>query len=232
MVETTAAQLRAVSGYEAVTFPVSANAPPEVQLAAAWLDGKGPPRVELPEVTDRIVRELMEAIRKREPEGELLRRAAHVHASAINDALDRAEKAAEEIDAAWSGPIKAAAKLVADEAKVKPDLSAAERAKKLAHATAARAAGFELEERRYRAESRLNQGIGYLYEARVKVSTAESDRHRKKSEHFFYAMLAAQVGAVISSLALARKTKSALWVFASLIGLVSLGIGAYVFLEQ
>ena len=231
IVQTTAAQLRATAGYETPAFPVSVNSAPEMQQALAWLDGKGPPKVELPKVEDHSLLDLMEAIRKREPEAELLKKAAKVPATAINDALDKAEKAAEEIDAAWEGTIKAAAKLVADEAKVKPDLAAAERAKKLAQATAAQATGFELEQRRYRAESTLNQGIGFLYEARVKVSTAESDRHREKSKLFFYAMLAAQIGAVVSSIAMARKTRSALWVFASVIGLVSLGFGAYVFLE-
>ena len=40
----------------------------------------------------------------------------------------------------------------------------------------------------------------------------------------------AQIGAVISSLALARKRKSALWLFAGLTGVVALAIGAYVYI--
>ncbi len=224
----TAAQLRATAGYATPVFPVSASASPELQQALAWLAGNGPPPVALPKVEDQAVLNLMEAIRKREPEAELLKKAAKVKAAAINEAIDRTEKSNEEIDAAWDGTIKAAAIVVGSMSRISSD---ADRAKQVVQATAAQAAGFELEQRRYRAEATLNQAIGLLYEVRVKVSTAESDRHREKSKLFFYAMLAAQIGAVISSLALARKTQSALWVFASLIGLVSLGFGAYVFLE-
>ena len=83
---------------------------------------------------------------------------------------------------------------------------------------------------RYRAESTLNFWVGYLYEVRVAASTAESDRHRHRSENFFYAMLAAQLGAVVSSLALARRHKSALWLVAGLAGLVAVGFGGYVYL--
>ena len=89
---------------------------------------------------------------------------------------------------------------------------------------------FAMEERRYRGEGGLNNQIWFLYEARVKFSSAESDRHRKRSESFFYAMLAAQVGATISSLALARKKKSALWALAGASGIVAVTIGAYVYL--
>jgi hypothetical protein len=93
------------------------------------------------------------------------------------------------------------------------------------------AALYDMEQRRYRAEATLNQGVGFLYEARVKVSTAESDRHRERSKNFFYAMLAAQVGATVASLALARRKKSALWLLAGLSGVVAVVIGVYVYLE-
>ena len=106
-----------------------------------------------------------------------------------------------------------------------------QKAKDKAAGAAAQVALFEMEQRRYRSEATLNQEVGFLYEARVKITTAESDRHRKKSQQFFYAMLAAQIGATISALALAKKTGSALWLFAGIVGLASVGIGAYVFLE-
>jgi hypothetical protein len=89
-----------------------------------------------------------------------------------------------------------------------------------------------MEQRRYRAESFINQQIGFLYEARVRVSTAESDRHRKKSQNFFYAMLAAQVGATIASLALARKKQSMLWLVAGLAGIISIIVAAVVLLPD
>src|SRR5262249_37838694 len=151
---------------------------------------------------------------------EVLKLAGKVHKDRIAKAIDDAEKANELIDKEWGPIIDQAAALVRAQAGFKADDSDESR-KKALNAAAAQAAGFELEQRRYRAESRLNQGIAALYEARVRVSSAESDRHRRKSQHFFYAMLGAQIGAVISSVAMARRTKNALWVFASLVGLVS-----------
>jgi hypothetical protein len=179
--------------------------------------------VKLPEITDENIKALRDAIEKRDPEAELGRLASKVSHAAINKAIDDAEKANELIDKEWSPIIDAANALATSTDGGKIDA---------ATRTARQAAGFELEQRRYRAESRLNQGIGFLYEIRVKVSSAESDKHRRKSQHFFYAMLAAQIAATVSALALARRTKSSLWFFAGLIGLVSLGIGGYVMLEQ
>ena len=66
-----------------------------------------------------------------------------------------------------------------------------------------------------------------LYEIRVKVSTAESDRHRKKSQSLQMAMLVAQIGAVAASLALARKRGVSLWLVAGLIGVAAVGFGGY-----
>ena len=98
-----------------------------------------------------------------------------------------------------------------------------------AGATAAR---YEVDARRYKAEATANQWVGFLLEVRVKTSTAESDRHRQRSENFFLAMLAAQVGGVGSSLALARKKRSVLWLVAGLAGLVAVAFGAFVYLTM
>jgi hypothetical protein len=227
LAQATAAQLRAASGYAPATFEYDPASGADADRAVRWLLGEGPPRADLPDVQDEQLKELLEAIRTREPEGELLRKAARVPHARISEAIDAAEKAAEQTDRDWDPLVKGAAKLVAGQVHVKPD--APDRAAKVANATAAQAAGFELEQRRYRAEATLNQGIGFLYEARVKVSTAESDRHRERSKNFFYAMLAAQVGAVISSLALARRRKSALWLLAGLAGVVAVALGGYVY---
>jgi hypothetical protein len=241
IMQTVAAQLRALSGYASPNF--SPSALPSVKFkpeesnaeqkrkelteaqakALEWLQKKSVPPSSLPPITDEAIIALRDGIDKREPESELLKLARKIKHHDINAALDDAEKKTKEYDDEWSPIIGAAAEIAsyADGGKTDKDTR-----------TARQAAGYDLEEKRYRAESRLNQGIGYLYEIRVKVSSAESDKHRRKSELFFYAMLAAQIGATISALSLARKTKSLLWVFAAMIGLASLGIGAYVFLEQ
>lgn len=211
-----AVQLRAAAADP--TNPFAATAPPGADpTAVAWLRGAGPPPTKLPEVTDEALRQLLADIQHRVPEAELSRRASKVTTAGVNAALDEAEKAVEDLDQKWNPTVRAAADLAAGAGKA---------------GAAAQAAGFDLERRRYRIEAGLNQGVGYLYEARVKVSAAESDRHQGKSHQFFYAMLAAQVGATVSALALARKHKSVLWAVAGGTGLVAVAIGAYVYLSE
>ena len=213
--QTAAAQLRAAAG-NGTTNPFAGTPPAGADpQAVAWLAGKGPPTAKLPEVTDENLRKLLADIQARAPEAELLKQAARVPAATVNAAIDEAEKAVERTDKDWDPTVKAAARLAGPEAAVP-----------------AQAAGFELEQRRYRAESGLNQGVGFLYEARVKVSSAESEKHQRKSRNFFYAMLAAQVGATVSALAMARRHKSLLWAVAGGTGVVALAIGAYVYLAD
>jgi hypothetical protein len=47
---------------------------------------------------------------------------------------------------------------------------------------------------------------------------------------FFYSMLIAQMGVTVASLALARRQRSSLWLFAALAGLISLGFTGYIYL--
>ncbi len=228
MMQAAAAQLRATCGYAPAPFSVPVPPPKkeeeakkhtEVQAQArVWLtDRANPPPVKMPELDDEL-KPLRDAIKTREPEREILKKAGHTDVAKISKAIDDAEKANEQTDQEWDPIIKGAASLVRVQASTPGDGKAA---------TAAQAAGFDLEERRYRAESRANQDIGYLYEIRTKISAAESDKHRKKSDYLSYAMLVAQIGAVASSLALARKQKSALWLFAAMVGVVAIGVGGY-----
>ena len=61
----------------------------------------------------------------------------------------------------------------------------------------------------------------------------ESDRHRTRSQLFFYSMLVAQIGVTISSLALAQAKRSALSLARrSIAGIVALGFSAWVYLSR
>jgi len=88
----------------------------------------------------------------------------------------------------------------------------------------------DFDARRYRQESFYNRKVAELYEVRVWRSGMESDRHRNRSQLFFYSMLVAQIGVTISSLALAQAKRSALWFVAAFAGLVALGFSAWVYL--
>ena len=64
---------------------------------------------------------------------------------------------------------------------------------------------------RYEREARTNEQAAALYEVQVRRSAFDSERHRARSKHFFYGMLAAQAGVTIASFSLAVKHKSLLW---------------------
>lgn len=85
--------------------------------------------------------------------------------------------------------------------------------------------------RRYEDDARSNQDSAYLYEVKVYVSSAQSDKHLFRSQMFLLAMLAAQAGVTISTLALAVKHKSIFWALAALTGMIAIGFGAYVYLD-
>lgn len=82
--------------------------------------------------------------------------------------------------------------------------------------------------RRNEREARDNQYTAGLYEIQVRKSGLLSERHRKRSQYFFYGMLAAQAGVTIASLALAVRLKSLMWSLASIAGITAVVIGAYV----
>ena len=224
--ETTAIQLNALAKYAPVTLPKPSDEQNNEVEAHQWLTGQGPPRLKFPDAPEGPITDLLKAIREHKTEAEMLSVAAKVKQKEMNDALDAAEAWNESTDQVWSPIVDEAKKMI--DGFVKQKMSSA--GDGTASASAAHAMKYDLEARRYRAESFFNQQIGFLYEARVKVSTAVSDKHRNKSKNFFYAMLAAQVGATISSLALARKQKSVLWLFASFAGIVSIAVGAVVYL--
>jgi hypothetical protein len=93
---------------------------------------------------------------------------------------------------------------------------------------AAEASRLDFDFRRYRREGDYNQFLGYLREMQARRSALESDRHHYKSEMYFYAMLAAQVGVTISTFALAVRLRSTLWGVASLAGVAAIGVAGYV----
>jgi len=84
--------------------------------------------------------------------------------------------------------------------------------------------------RRYEAESRLNQFIANLYELQVRKSNLSSDRHVHRSQRFFFGMLAAQCGVIISTFAIAARKKSLLWSIAAAAGAGAVSLAVYVYL--
>ena len=84
--------------------------------------------------------------------------------------------------------------------------------------------------RRYEVEARLNQTIANLYEIQVRKSNISAEHHHRRSQRFFFGMLGAQAGVIISTLAMAAKNRNLLWSIAAAAGLVAVAFAVYVFL--
>ncbi|MGD0537128.1 MAG: DUF4337 family protein [Verrucomicrobiota bacterium] len=84
--------------------------------------------------------------------------------------------------------------------------------------------------RRYDAEARLNQRIANLLELQVRKSNLTAERHHRRSQRFFFGMLAAQAAVIVSTFALATSRRSLLWSLAAAAGLVAILFAIYVYL--
>ena len=82
---------------------------------------------------------------------------------------------------------------------------------------------------RYDTESRLNQTVANLYELQVRKSNALAERRHRRSERFFYGMLAAQAAVIVSTFSLAAQRRSMLWFLAAAAGLAAVAFAIYVY---
>ena len=191
---------------------------PANDAAREWILGRGPPPRTFPAIDDPAIVAVLDANRDGKPEAELLGAARGVNRVKLEETIDRANAELKRIDAEWQPILDILTRRLAT---VTANYDRTQQAKHM-----------EVEQRRYRIEANLNQQLGHLYEVRVKTSSLQSERHHSRSENFFYAMLAGQAGATLAALALARKRQSGLWLGAGLIGTVSVGFGAYVYLTM
>jgi Domain of unknown function (DUF4337) len=83
---------------------------------------------------------------------------------------------------------------------------------------------------RYEVEARLNQTIANLYELQVRKSNISAQNHHLRSQRFFFGMLAAQAGVIISTFAMAARNRNLLWSLAAGAGLVAIAFALYVYL--
>ena len=83
---------------------------------------------------------------------------------------------------------------------------------------------------RYDAEARLNQAVANLLELQVRKSNLSAERHHRRSQRFFFGMLGAQMGVIVSTFSLAARQRSFLWALAAAAGLAAVSFAAYVYL--
>jgi hypothetical protein len=199
-----------------------------------------PPVVAKPVETEQLG-ELLKAVRSRVPESKTADLVGKLPIETLESAIVTAEANADAFDQACDPVVNSIRKLeravgdvdrqiggLADPpAEIKSLAGAVHGA-----ALSLRFAAQDFTSRRYDREAKYNQQIGELYEVQVRTAGYESERHRIRSKNFFYAMLCAQAGVTIASLALAKSRQSAFWFIAGLAGVVAVAFGAYVYLAM
>jgi hypothetical protein len=83
---------------------------------------------------------------------------------------------------------------------------------------------------RYEVEARLNQAIANIYELLVRKSNISAERHHARSQKFFFGMLGAQLGVIVSTFAMAARNRNLLWSLAAAAGLLAVAFAVYVYL--
>jgi hypothetical protein len=83
---------------------------------------------------------------------------------------------------------------------------------------------------RYEVEARLNQSIANLYELQVRKSNIAAQRHHTRSQRFFFGMLGAQLGVIVSTFAMAARKRNLLWSLAAAAGILAIIFAIYVYL--
>jgi hypothetical protein len=84
---------------------------------------------------------------------------------------------------------------------------------------------------RYDAEAALNQNVGYLLELQVRKANLSAERHHRRSQEFFFGMLAAQAGIIVSTFAMAARQRNLLWTLAAAAGIAAVIFAIYVYLR-
>jgi hypothetical protein len=169
-------------------------------------------------VPEASVRAVLDAIEAGQAETEIAALLGRTNDANLQAEVHRAREQADALDAA-TGPVTK----VIDQIDAR--LAREPKAARLDF-TAAR---LRFAAQRYEGEARSNQAIGSLYELQVRKSNLSAERHHARSQRFFYGMLAAQAGVIISTFAMAARQRSLLWMFAAAVGLLAVIGAAYVY---
>jgi hypothetical protein len=173
-----------------------------------------------PLTLDTNLQTALEAVETEKPETEITGDLKRVDDKTIAAALQAARDQAREFDAALAPANQAIAQL--EKSLPAGDKSAA----RDLTATKMRFSGM-----RYDAEAALNQNIGYLLELQVRKANLSAERHHQRSQKFFFGMLAAQAGIIVSTFAMAARQRNLLWTLAAAAGLAAIAFAIYVYLR-
>ncbi len=190
-------------------------APVSEQTLAALQNGELPAVPGAPTLSPNV-KAALAALESQQPETEIAALLARVKDAALVDALRSANEQARAFDAA-TAPVNQAIEQL--EARVPAALRRDFLVAQLRYTA-----------RRYDAEARLNQTIANILELQVRQNNVSAERHHKRSQRFFYGMLAAQAAVIIATFAIAAKKRNLLWSLAAVAGLAAVAFAIYVFL--
>jgi hypothetical protein len=201
-----------VAPFDAAALP-NANAAAVAALTKNELPATAPAQL-APEV-----RAVLDQVANARPEGEIAAALAKVAPAALAASLQAAQDAALAFDNASKGVNRivdqADEALMAGDKPVFRGFSAA----RLRYTAA-----------RYDLESQLNLTVAGLYELQVRQGNYSAEKHHARSSEFFYGMLAAQLGVIVSTFALAARKRNLLWSLAAAAGMVAVAFSVYVYL--
>jgi hypothetical protein len=177
------------------------------------------PSVAVPTL-DANVQTVLAALQTDKPEAEIAADLKPVDDQLLAAALQAARDQARDFDIALAPANQALAQL--EKSLPAGDKSAA---RNLA------AAKMRFSGARYDAEAALNQNIGYLLELQVRKANFSAERHHSRSQKFFFGMLAAQAGVIVSTFAMAARKRNLLWTLAATAGLAAVAFAIYVYVR-
>lgn len=191
------------------------------QALGRLLEGE-PPRGDSAPALEPGVRSALDALESSKPEPDIATLLARVNNQSLDAALRAARDQVQAFDTA-TGPLNR----TIDQFENLLRRSGVADASLNRDFTAAR---MRYAAQRYEIEARLNQSIANLYELQVRKSNVSAERHHNRSQRFFYGMLAAQLGVIVSTFAMAARKRNVLWAIAAAAGLVAIAFAVYVYL--
>ena len=191
----------------------------DAAASAALLKAELPP-VPASILSDPPLKNALEAVERMKPESEVRSLLESVKTATVDEAIQAARDRAAAFDAATS-PIGRSVD------RLEKAVAASGPADLVRDVTAAR---LRYTAARYEVEARLNQAVANLYELQVRMSNMAAERHHRRSEQFFFGMLAAQAAVITATFALAARQRSLLWGLAAGVGVVAVAFAVYVYL--
>jgi hypothetical protein len=210
--------LRAVLG--ATEAATALDSPAGQQALAALIEGRLPALAAGPAVAPEV-QAALDALEASRSDAELAALLARIDDGALDNALSAAQARVLALDAATK-PVGRVIDLI-EKQLTRPGAPTAVRSNFIAARLGYNAA-------RYDTEARLNQAVASLFELQVHKSNLSADRHHRRSQKFFFGMLAAQLGVIISTFAMAAQKRNLLWSLAAAAGIAAVSFTVYVFL--